>query len=255
MSLANWREQVPVLHGSHVDVRELRPGDALTLTSYLSDPSVARYISTPPSTPAAFQGFVAWAQRQRSAGTMVCFAVLPKGSDHPLGLFQVRALTQDFKVAEWGFAIAAPFWGTGVFEDAAAVVAEFAFQTIGVHRLEARSVTLNDRGNGALLKLGARGEAVLRGGLMGERGRRDQFLWTLIADEWQARRRSAVRFNEDTTKRKIEEAVLASQREMFGVNGVQAPAEKWDAPFLIAGSRDAVQPAGFDFDFDNDPDR
>jgi hypothetical protein len=184
---------------------------------------------------------------------MVCFAVVPKGSEHPIGLFQIRALTPDFSTAEWGFALAAPFWGTGTFHDAASVVAEFAFETLGVHRLEARAVTLNDRGNGALSKLGARGEAMLRGGLMGERGRRDQFLWTLIADEWRVRRRSAVRYSEAGTRRKIEEAVLASQRRMFGVNDVQRPAEPWDGPFLIAGGREsAADPSGIDFDKDSD---
>lgn len=254
MSQANWREQVPVLHGAHVEVREVRPEDALTLTSYLSDPSVARYISTPPSTPTAFQGFAGWAQRERAAGTMVCFAVVPRGSDHPIGIFQVRSLAPDFSTAEWGFALAAPFWGTGIFEDAAAVVAEFAFQTLGVHRLEARAVTLNDRGNGALAKLGARGEAMLRGGLICERGRRDQFLWTLIADEWRERRRPPVRYSEATTRRKIEDAILASQQRIFGGNGVQRPADKWDGRFLIAGARESdAAPSGIDFD--NDPDR
>jgi N-acetyltransferase len=254
MSQANWREQVPVLHGAHVEVREVRPEDALTLTSYLTDPSVARYISTPPGTPAAFQGFVAWAARQRAAGTMVCFAVVPRGSEHPIGIFQVRGLTPDFSTAEWGFALAAPFWGTGIFEDAASVVAEFAFQTLRVHRLEARAVTLNDRGNGALAKLGARGEAMLRGGLICERGRRDQFLWTLIADEWRVRRRSAVRYTEVSTRRRIEEAILASERRMFGANRVQRPAQKWDGPFLIAGARESATDLS-GLDFDKDPDR
>jgi len=253
MSQADWREQVPVLHGAHVDVREVRPEDALTLTSYLSDPSVARYISTPPSTPAAFQGFVGWAQRERAAGTMVCFAVAPRGSDRPVGIFQVRGLAPDFSTAEWGFALAAPFWGTGVFEDAASLVAEFAFQTLGVHRLEARAVTLNDRGNGALAKLGARGEAMLRGGLVAEGGRRDQFLWTLIADEWRVRRRPSLRYSADATKRRIDEAILACQRRMFGSDGAPRPADTFDRPFLIAGTREsAAAPSGVDFDIDPD---
>src|SRR5262249_39117827 len=162
--------------------------------------------------------------------------------------------TPDFSTAEWGFALAASFWGTGVFEDAALVVAEFAFQTLGVHRLEARAVTLNDRGNGALAKLGARGEAMLRGGLIAERGRRDQFLWTLIADEWRVRRQSAVRYSEAATRRRIAEAIVASERRMFGSNGAKRPNDDWSGSFLIAGARESTSsPSGIDFE--NDPDR
>ena len=250
MSQPNWREQVPLLRGAYVAVREVRPEDALTLASYLGDPCVRRYISPPPTSPGAFQGFVRWAQQQRAAGTMICFAVVPHGSEHPVGLFQIRSLTPDFSTAEWGFALAMPFWGTGIFEDAASVAVEFAFQTLRVHRLEARAVTSNDRGNGALAKLGARGEAVLRRGLVCDGARQDQFLWTLIADEWLERGgRRAVPYCMETTKRRIEGAVMAAERQMFGSISRHRPADSGDCPFLISGLREP-RPAAIDFDTD-----
>ena len=49
------------------------------------------------------------------------------GSDVASGIFQVRQLGQGFETAEWGFAIGSPFWGTGVFADAAALVLDFVF--------------------------------------------------------------------------------------------------------------------------------
>jgi hypothetical protein len=98
-----------------------------------------------------------------------------------IGLFQLRALVPGFEIAEWGFALGAPFWATGIFEEAAVLVADFAFKTVGVHRLEARAVTLNGRGNGALQKLGARGEAILRRAFDREQ---TQFLWAILSEEW-----------------------------------------------------------------------
>jgi RimJ/RimL family protein N-acetyltransferase len=248
MSQPNWREQVPVLHGAYAALREIRPADALTLASYLGDPGVRRYISPPPTSSGAFQGFVRWAQQQRAAGTMICFAVVPHGSEHAVGLFQIRSLTPDFSTAEWGFALAVPFWGTGIFKDAASVAADFAFQTLRVHRLEARAVTSNDRGNGALAKLGAQGEAVLRGGLICDGGRQDQFLWTLIADEWRGHR--AAPYCVETTKRRIEGAVMAAERQMFGSISKHRPAESRDCPFLISGIGEPPRPAAIDFDND-----
>ena len=42
------------------------------------------------------------------------------------------------------------------------MVVDFAFDTLGVHRLEARAAVANGRGNGALRKIGAVQEGVLR---------------------------------------------------------------------------------------------
>ena len=67
-----------------------------------------------------------------------------------------------FDIAEWGFALGAEFWGTGMFVDGAELVLDFAFDVLGVHRLEARAALKNGRGNGALQKLGAMQEGVLR---------------------------------------------------------------------------------------------
>ena len=77
-----WWEQLPVLTGSNLYLREVESGDIETLFEVLTDPQVSRYISPPPPSPAAFDGFIEWAQRQRKAGMCVCFAVVPKGLNH-----------------------------------------------------------------------------------------------------------------------------------------------------------------------------
>ena len=96
------------------------------------------------------------------AGRYICFAVVPEGMDTAVGIFQVRQLDPTFSTAEWGFAIGRAFWGSGVFTAAARLTIDFAFETVGIHRLEARAAVANGRGNGALAKLGAVKEAILR---------------------------------------------------------------------------------------------
>lgn len=68
-------------------------------------------------------------------------------------------------------------------------VVDFAFDVMGVHRLEARAAILNGRGNGALAKLGAVREAVLRQSFERHGERLDQHLWTITGDDWHAARR------------------------------------------------------------------
>jgi RimJ/RimL family protein N-acetyltransferase len=181
---ADWRHGLPVLTGSLVMLRELRATDARSLFVAMTTAEVSRFISPPPATVEGFEKFIAWTHRQRAAGQYVCFAVVPRGSDTAIGLFQIRSLDADFGTAEWGFAIAAEFWGTGVFGDGARLAISFAFAALRTHRLEARASLQNGRGNEALRKLGATREGFLRKSFLRHGEYHDQALWTILAEEW-----------------------------------------------------------------------
>ena len=125
-----------------------------------------------------------WARQQREAGQYVCFGVVPEGMTTAVGLFQVRSIEPGFASAEWGFAIGSPYWGTGLFMAGAELVLEFAFKTIGAFRLEARSAVQNGRGNGALRKLGAVREGVLKKAFLLRGTHHDQNIWSILASAW-----------------------------------------------------------------------
>lgn len=180
----HWREGLPVLGAGTVVLRELRATDAPALLRMLTTVEVARFISPPPTTIEGYERFIAWTHQEREAGRHVCFGIVPAGFDTVIGIIQVRALQPGFGAAEWGFAIGSPFWGTGVFMDAARATIEFAFETVGAVRLEARAAVANGRGNGALAKLGAVREAVLRKSLNRDGEFLDQALWSLLRHDW-----------------------------------------------------------------------
>jgi [ribosomal protein S5]-alanine N-acetyltransferase len=181
---SDWRRGLPLLSSSHVTLREVRLDDAASLLTMLSTEEVSRFISPPPTTVDGFERFISWAIGERESGNYVCFAVVPEGLSAAVGLFQVRALEPGFSTAEWGFAIGSAFWGTGVFVEGARLVLDFVFDTAGVHRLEARASTANGRGNGALRKLGAMQEGVLRRSFFRNGRYHDQVLWSLLAEDW-----------------------------------------------------------------------
>jgi ribosomal-protein-alanine N-acetyltransferase len=165
-------------------LRELVTSDATTLLSMLSTAEVAKFISPPPTTPEGFQNFIQWAVKQREAGQQMTFGMVPEGFDHAVGLVQIRAIAPRFSVAEWGFAVGSPFWGTGLFVASARTAIDFAFQHTDVNRLEARAVVQNGRGNGALRKMGAVQEGVLRGSLLKDGKYLDQIMWSIVAQDW-----------------------------------------------------------------------
>jgi len=184
----DWQHGLPTLRGRQVVLRELRASDAPSLFALLTTEEVSRFISPPPSTVEGFERFISWTLRQRAAGTYACFAVTVVGYDTAIGIFQVRSMEPGFETAEWGFAIGSAFWGTGLFQEGAGLVLDFAFDTVGVHRLEARAAVKNGRGNGALQKLGAVQECRLRNSFLKDGQYIDQVLYAMLDTDWRGSR-------------------------------------------------------------------
>ncbi len=182
----NWREALPELVGTLGTARPLQLGDAPALLTMLATPEVARYIPPPPTTIEGFERFILWSGHEQAAGRAVCFTVVPHGLLSAAGLFQIRGLDSGTGTAEWGFALGSSFWGSGLFVDVARLIVNFAFDTLDVHRLEARAAVPNGRGHGALQKLGAVREGLLRASLFRNGRHLDQVLWTILDRDWRA---------------------------------------------------------------------
>lgn len=190
----DWRFSLPVLSSGDVVLREVRTSDAPALVSLLTTPEITRFISPPPQTADGFERFIAASQRLRASGEGACFAVTLRDYNTAIGIFQVRQVTPSedearqiggaMDTAEWGFALGYPFWGTGVFEQSAAMVMEFAFERVKVHRLEARCAVKNARGSKALLKVGAVPEGILRKAFTAGGEHLDQVLYAIVEHDW-----------------------------------------------------------------------
>lgn len=187
----DWRSGLPELRGSHVTLRELRRSDASSLLQNFANEKVTRFLAQPPPTLEAYERFVAWTHRKCAEGSLLCFGIVPDDEEAAVGLFQVwprdgdfESAEMGFESAEMGFVLGPPFWGTGVFMDCARVFLEFVFETLGVHRLEARAATMNGRGNGALRKLGAVAECTLRQCFECGGQYQDHVMWSILDEDW-----------------------------------------------------------------------
>ena len=190
VTTSDWKAGLPVLTGSTFTLRELRLEDAASLLAMLTTEEVSRFISPPPTTVEGFERFIIWAQRERQAGNYACYAVVPQGMTTAVGIFQLRSLDSGFTTAEWGFALGSQFWGTGIFAESARMIVDFAIDVVDVHRLEARAAVANGRGNGALRKIGAVQEGVLRRSFFRHGVHHDQVLWGIVAEDWRLQRLS-----------------------------------------------------------------
>lgn len=178
-SSARLRGGLPVLCDGVVSLREVETGDAGDLLGIIGDPKVARFLPQPPHTLAELERFIVWSRRQRAAGEGACLAVVSGQPPAVRGFFQLRRLDPLFETAEWGFALAPTYWGSGLFPRAATLMLRFALESLSVRRLEARVGLSNRRAAAALRKLGALRESRLpRSFLLGDDGV-DEALWVI----------------------------------------------------------------------------
>jgi RimJ/RimL family protein N-acetyltransferase len=191
---STWCLGVPALRNEAVALRELKISDAPMLLEHVSGPSV-QYLTPPPQSVEDFTRFIRRARVERRCGAQLSLGIVPGGQSTPVGLAQIWAIEPDFSTAEWGFVLGESMWGTGLFGASARLLLDFAFDTLGVVRLETRVVEANLRGNKAMLKLGATREGTLRCGFRSGDTFMDQVMWSILADEWRARRS---RFHEST---------------------------------------------------------
>lgn len=183
-SLTNWRDELPTLTSRTVTLREPVSQDLGPLVDLLSLSDATRFGLDEPVSEVAVQPLIERAGRNRAAGTGFAYAITLNASRATVGLFQVRQLDPTFEAAEWECTIAPSSRGSGAFLEAARLVGSFAFGSIGTHRLETRVLLQNGRANGAMRKLGAVQEGVLRRSVLRERQYLDQVLWSILKEDW-----------------------------------------------------------------------
>ena len=140
-----------------------------------------------PSTPDEFRRYVSWVRLQRTEGRAAGFAIVPRGAGQAAGLLQVGRADFAGAVAEWGIVLARSQRGTGAASEAARLMAGFAFETLGVHRLETRASGISPGSISLLRRLGAVREAHLRQSFAYGSEVVDDDLWAIIESDWRGR--------------------------------------------------------------------
>jgi RimJ/RimL family protein N-acetyltransferase len=181
---SNWRSELPVLTARTIVLREPVPTDLGPIVDLLALNDAARFGLEEPASELAVQQLIERVARDRAAGRSFTYAIVLTAARSVVGLTQVRQLDPAFEGAEWECTLAPSVRGSGVFLEMARLVGSFTFGSIGAHRIEARVLLRNGRANGALRKLGAVQEGILRRSIRQSGEYLDQVLWSLLKEDW-----------------------------------------------------------------------
>ncbi|SHH63249.1 GNAT family N-acetyltransferase [Streptomyces sp. 3214.6] len=171
---------------ARLSLRLFTPGDADDLYAYQSLPSVARYLYRPAHTRERSEQVAAERAAQtawHADGDRLALAVCRRDEPGVLGEVSLALADARAAQAEIGWTLDPGHQGHGYATEAAAALAGFAFDTLGVHRLYARLDVENTGSVRVCERLGMRREAhLVENDLDGDRWGSEYIYAALSAD-------------------------------------------------------------------------
>jgi [ribosomal protein S5]-alanine N-acetyltransferase len=177
-------ERLPELDTPRTTLRALAVDDAAALFEIYSDPEAMRYWSSPPhADEGRTREMIGAAQRGFEERTTLQWGIERKGDARLLGTVTLMTEPEQPR-AELGFILGRDHWGRGYAGEAQRAVIDFAFEVLGLRRLEAETDPRNEASVRSLERLGFRHEGLLRERWIVDQEVSDSAVLALLAREW-----------------------------------------------------------------------
>ncbi|MBN1478337.1 GNAT family N-acetyltransferase [Candidatus Sumerlaeota bacterium] len=154
----------PTLEGPRIILRGVRLEDAPPLFELARDPGVTRYLTWPtPTRVEETDAFIRSALAEQAQGHSCAHFCITLGQTHrPIGVTSLTGISQTNRRATTGSWIGQVHWRQGLMRETKALILEFAFETLGLERVEALVDIDNQRSLSSLEACGFRREGVAR---------------------------------------------------------------------------------------------
>ena len=164
---------------ARVSIRLLGEDDLAFLSEVVSDESTRRFTRIPEPPPAGFaQTWFGAYQAGRTDGTREAFVVVEGGT--AVGLALAPSIDREAATAELGYLVAAEARGRGVATTALRLLSEWAFEELGLIRLELRIGTENVASQTVARRAGYTLEGTLRSAHVKQGLREDTQIWSRL---------------------------------------------------------------------------
>ncbi|MDD3573292.1 MAG: GNAT family N-acetyltransferase [Eubacteriales bacterium] len=166
-------------------LRRPRMADAADFFAFARDGEVARYVMWDTHTHIrdsrrALRGILA---RTRAQGAET-FAICPRDTGRLIGTIGPVWLDWDNRACEVGFSLARPYWGQGLLTEALGAFLGYAFQGLGLNRVEGQYDLRNPASGRVMEKAGMAREGELRQRLHYKGQYADVGLYAITHDAW-----------------------------------------------------------------------
>lgn len=175
-----------ILENERVLLRPLRPEDFEILKEFaVNEPDLWEYSLTSAGSLENMKAYLDAAFTDKKKGTSYPFIVFDKKTERFVGSTRFYDYQSHHNTVQLGYTwLGKEAQGTGVNRNCKFLLLQFAFEELGLDRVEFRADNNNKRSIAAMKGLGCTVEGVLRCNCASPSGRRDSIVLSILKDEW-----------------------------------------------------------------------
>lgn len=181
--------QNTIIEDDFVLLRPLQESDVENLLEFaLNEPETWKYSLIPINGKESLTNYIRTALKNRENKTEFPFIVFDKKSGKYAGSTRFYDIQLPFKTLQLGYTwYGKHFRGTGLNKHCKFLLLQFAFETLGMERVEFRADNNNERSIAAMKSIGCKVEGIFRSHMpvfLGEEKRRDSIILSILREEW-----------------------------------------------------------------------
>jgi N-acetyltransferase len=178
-----------ILEDERVLLRPLKREDSINLQYFsLNEPDIWKYSLQGAAGETELNRYIDIALKARATQKEYPFIVFDKQAGRYAGSTRFYDIIPEFDFLQLGYTwYGKQFQGTGLNRHCKFLLFSFAFEELGVERLELRADNDNKRSIAAMKSIGCKVDGILRANMpkpKGEQGRRDSIVLSVLKDEW-----------------------------------------------------------------------
>ena len=160
--------KIPTLETERLILRPMRMFDAFDMYEYSKNPETSKFLTWSPHPNLEYtKNYLAFVIGKYKSGEFFDWAVVLKGSEEKMiGTCGFSKIDFSNDCGEIGYVINPDFHGNGYATEAAKRIIEFGFETLKLHRLEAKYIIGNDASLRVMKKCGLTYEGTARSAML-----------------------------------------------------------------------------------------
>jgi ribosomal-protein-alanine N-acetyltransferase len=166
--------QPPQIETPRLLLRRIAPSDAEDIFVYARDPELTKYTSWDSHTrPEDSENFVRFMLQKYETGSGDWVLVL-KETGSVVGTCGFVRVKPQHRKAELGYVLSRKLWGNGLMTEAVRAIIDYGFNSMKLHRIEAKCMAENAGSERVMQKSGMSYEGIMRGAIF-----RREIFWNM----------------------------------------------------------------------------
>ena len=159
--------RIPTLQTSHLTLRKMMVSDAMDMFAYAQNEEVTKYLTWKAHTDVMYtREYLQYIGTHYAIGDFFDWAVVLTEEDRMIGTCGFTRFDYANNIGEVGYVLNPEYWGRGIAVEAVREVMRFGFETLQLHRIEAKFIEGNTASLRVMEKTGMRFEGYHRDSML-----------------------------------------------------------------------------------------